>query len=325
MSQEETPVRPMHVTVLAGGDSSERDVSLDSGRAVAEALRQRSHVVELFDPAVAPLEGLPKSTEIILPMLHGTGAEDGTLQARLNRMAVPWLGSSAESSKLTFDKIATKELLSSAGHPLAPGVALHAAMKDNVILSASRRIGYPQVIKPAEQGSSVGISIVRAAAEVSAAVREARRWGIRFLIEQYIVGREVTVPVIDDCVFPAVEILPSGEWYDYSAKYQDDSTGYRVAPPDLPAELSAIVRDACRVCGVSAISRTDLRIGSGNRCHILEINTIPGMTSHSLVPMSASSIGISMGVLCEQLLLKRLGRIRCATWERNENSLGAAA
>ena len=275
MSQEETQHRPLHIAVLSGGDSSEREVSLDSGRCVADALQQRGHTVELLDPAQAPLENLSASTDIILPMLHGTGAEDGTLQMRLDQLGIPWLGSSVESSRLTFDKIATRTALTAAGLPIAPGVALHEAMSNDEILSASHLIGFPQVIKPAAQGSSVGVSLVRTDSDVIAAIREARRWGSRFLIEQYIAGREVTVPVIDDCVFPAVEVLPSAEWYDYFAKYKDDSTGYKVAPPDLPAELSEIVRTACRVCGVTAISRTDLRIDRTGRCCILEINTIP--------------------------------------------------
>ena len=327
MSQEETRNRPLHIAVLSGGDSSEREVSLDSGRCVADALQERGHRVELFDPSLESLENLSRSTEIILPMLHGTGAEDGTLQMQLDQLDIPWLGSSAESSRLTFDKIATRAALRAAGLPIAPGVALDEAMSDDEMLSASHLIGFPQVIKPAAQGSSVGVSIVRTDSDVITAIHEARRWGSRFLIEQYIEGREVTVPVIVGCVFPAVEILPSVEWYDYFAKYKDDKTVYNVVPPNLPLDLSEVVRTACRVCGVTAISRTDLRIDGTGRCCILEINTIPGMTSHSLVPMSARSLGISTGELCEQLLLKRLGRIRHTRWEGQQetiNSLPAA-
>ena len=325
MPQEETRTAPLRIAVLSGGDSSEREVSLESGRCVADALQGRGHFVELFDPAIESLENLSRSTEIILPMLHGTGAEDGTLQMRLDQLGIPWLGSSAESSRLTFDKIATRAVLSAAGLPIAPGVALDEAMSDDEMLAASHQIGFPQVVKPAAQGSSVGVSIVRTDSDVIAAIREARCWGSRCLIEQYIAGREVTVPVIDDCVFPAVEILPSVEWYDYFAKYKDDKTVYRVVPPRLPVELSEIVRTACRVCGVTAISRTDLRIDGAGGCWILEINTIPGMTTHSLVPMSARSLGISTGELCEQLLLKRLSRIRRTRWEGQQETINSAA
>ena len=325
MPQEETRTPPLRIAVLSGGDSSEREVSLESGRCVADALQRRGHCVELFDPAIESLENLSRSTEIILPMLHGTGAEDGTLQMRLDQLGIPWLGSSAESSRLTFDKIATRAVLSAAGLPIAPGVALDEAMSDDEMLAASHQIGFPQVVNPAAQGSSVGVTIVRTDSDVIAAIREARRWGSQSLIEQYIAGREVTVPVIDDCVFPAVEILPSVEWYDYFAKYKDDKTVYRVVPPNLPVELSEIVRTACRVCGVTAISRTDLRIDGAGRCWILEINTIPGMTTHSLVPMSARSLGISTGELCEQLLLKRLSRIRRTRWEGQQETINSAA
>lgn len=325
MSQEETACTPLRIAVLLGGDSSEREVSLDSGHCVAEALARRGHRVEFVDPAAVALEQISSEIEIILPMLHGTGAEDGSLQLRLDRLGIPWLGSSAESSRLTFDKIAARAVLAAAGLPIAPGIALHAAMSADAIARASDQIGFPQVVKPAAQGSSIGVSIVHNTAELRAAQESALQWGSSFLIEQFIAGREVTVPVIDGCVFPAVEILPSREWYDYSAKYSDDATGYRVAPANLPRNLNQIVRSACEVCGVSAISRTDLRIDAEGRCSILEINTIPGMTSHSLVPMSAAALGITVGELCETLLLKKLGRIQTARWEDPNNSIRAAA
>jgi D-alanine-D-alanine ligase len=147
------------------------------------------------------------------------------------------------------------------------------------------------------------------------AVREATRWCPRFLIEQFIVGREITVPVINGVAFPAIEIVPSGAWYDYQAKYHDEKTQYRVSPQGLPDSLNESVLRACRVCDVSAISRTDLRVDASGRCWILEINTIPGMTSHSLVPMSAQALGISLGELCEHVLQQRLNRISSVSWE----------
>lgn len=129
--------------------------------------------------------------------------------------------------------------------------------------------------------------------------------------------------MIDEIVFPAVEIQPSGSWFDYNAKYVDDRTQYIVNPQNLPHDLNQVVLQACRACGVTAISRTDLRIDREGRCWILEINTIPGMTSHSLVPMSALSLGISSGELCEQLLLKHLGRISSTSWERQSRLCAA--
>ena len=247
-------------------------------------------------------------------MLHGTGAEDGILQTQLDQLGIPWLGSSAEASRLTFNKIATRTTLQAAGLLVPPGVALNRISSPSLIHEAARCVGYPLVVKPSEQGSSVGISIVQQESQLDDAVREATRWCPRFLIEQFIVGREITVPVINGVAFPAIEIVPSGAWYDYQAKYHDEQTQYRVSPPGLPDSLNESVLRACRVCDVSAISRTDLRVDASGRCWILEINTIPGMTSHSLVPMSARALGISMGELCEQTLLEKLNRPTAVAW-----------
>ena len=247
-------------------------------------------------------------------MLHGTGAEDGILQTQLDQLGIPWLGSCAEASRLTFNKIATRTTLQAAGLLVPPGVALNRISSPSLIHEAARCVGYPLVVKPSEQGSSVGISIVQQESQLDDAVREATRWCPRFLIEQFIVGREITVPVINGVAFPAIEIVPSGAWYDYQAKYHDEQTQYRVSPPGLPDNLNESVLRACRVCDVSAISRTDLRVDASGRCWILEINTIPGMTSHSLVPMSARALGISMGELCEQTLLEKLNRPTAVAW-----------
>ena len=308
MSQAETSANRLRIVVLAGGDSAEREVSLDSGRNVVDVLQQRGHDVQLLDPAKSPFSSIPTDTDIVLPMLHGTGAEDGVLQTQLDQLGIPWLGSSAEASRLTFSKIATRTTLQAAGLLVPPGVALNRISSPSLIHEAARCVGYPLVVKPSEQGSSVGVSIVHQESQLDDAVREATHWCPRFLIEQFIVGREITVPVINGVVFPAIEIVPSGAWYDYQAKYHDEQTQYRVSPPGLPDSLNESVLRACRVCNVSAISRTDLRVDASGRCWILEINTIPGMTSHSLVPMSARALGISLGELCEQTLLEKLNR-----------------
>jgi D-alanine-D-alanine ligase len=311
MSQAETSADRLRIVVLAGGDSAEREVSLESGRNVANALQQRGHQVQLLDPAKSPLSSIAADTDIVLP----TGAEDGVLQTQLDQLGIPWLGSSAEASRLTFNKIATRTTLQAAGLLVPPGVALNRISSPSLIHEAARCVGYPLVVKPSEQGSSVGISIVQQESQLDDAVRAATRWCPRFLIEQFIVGREITVPVINGVAFPAIEIVPSGAWYDYQAKYHDEKTQYRVSPQGLPDSLNESVLRACRVCDVSAISRTDLRVDASGRCWILEINTIPGMTSHSLVPMSAQALGISLGELCEHVLQHRLNRIRSVTWE----------
>lgn len=302
MSTPVTSFRQLRITVLAGGDSAEREVSLESGACAAKALQERGHEVLLFDPARRAISEIPRDTEVIFPMLHGTGGEDGTLQQRLEQLGIPWFGSSAAASALTFDKAATRRILANAGLPVAPGIALpHDAGKEQIHI-ASRRIGFPQVVKPAAQGSSVGVSIVDAESEVDHAAAEAARWSHIFLIEKFIAGREITVPVINGDIYPVIEILPAARWYNYSAKYTDESTRYQVAPDNLPANLSDIVLAACETCGVTGISRTDLRLDANGDAWILEINTIPGMTSHSLVPMSIRAHGQSVGELCERLL-----------------------
>ncbi len=310
MSQTFSQCNPLRIVVLSGGDSAEREVSLESGACVAVALRQRGHRVLQFDPSILALHEIPRTTDVIFPMLHGTGGEDGTLQRQLDRLGIPWLGSSAEASALTFNKVATREILAKAGLPVALGISFSHDAPSNLIRAASIQIGYPQVVKPAAQGSSVGITIVDSEQEIVAAAAEAARWSDMFLIEKYIEGREVTVPVINGEAFPVVEILPASRWYDYSAKYTDDATRYDVAPKNLPANLTDIVLAACETCQVNGISRTDLRVDSHGHVWILEINTIPGMTSHSLVPMSARARGISVGELCEQLLLQSVARFR---------------
>ena len=308
---------PLRIVVLAGGDSAERKVSLESGACVTTELRQRGHRVLQFDPAILALHEIPRNTGVILPMLHGTGGEDGTLQRELERLGIPWLGSSAKASALTFDKVATRKILANAGLPVAPGIALPQNASSESIKNASRQIGYPQVVKPASQGSSVGISIVDSELDIEAAATEALRWGEVFLIEKFIEGREVTVPVVNGEAYPVVEILPTARWYDYEAKYIDETTRYDVAPGQLPANLTEIVLAACKACGVTGISRTDLRVDSAGQAWILEINTIPGMTSHSLVPMSARARGIGIGELCEQLLLQAIDRSRTLPINKN--------
>jgi len=303
---------PLQIIVLAGGASAEREVSLDSGRTVAAALTALGHRVELLDPAECPLADFPVHGDVIVPMLHGTGGEDGTLQRQLESTGLPWLGSSPAASALTFNKAATRHLLLQAGLPVAAGCVLRKHQPLTAARQAAERLGYPVVVKPTEQGSSVGISLVQHPEQLQQALQAALAWGTDCLLEEYVPGREITVPIVDDTVFPAVEILPAGPWYDYAAKYSDESTGYRIAPPDLPPELLTTVQRACRVCGVTAISRTDVRLRPDGSFCILEINTIPGMTSHSLVPMSAASLGIGVGELLESLIRKRLALSRRA-------------
>jgi len=295
----------LRILVLAGGTSAERDVSLESGHAVAETLLQRGHSVQILDPALTPLSTATDS-DIILPMLHGTGAEDGTLQHQLEQHGIPWLGSSAAASALTFSKSATRQALAAAGLPVAPGCTATADDTPASIEQAARALGTPLVVKPSAQGSSIGISVVHSWDQLPDALELAFRWGPQIVLERWIAGREITVPVIDGQLFPAIEILPARPWYDYQAKYGDLQTRYQPNPKGLPDALLPAVLRAVQLCGVSAISRTDLRVAPDGTFCILEINTVPGMTSHSLVPMSIAAAGWDAGELLELLLWRRL-------------------
>lgn len=287
--------------MLAGGDSAEREVSLESGLCVTMALQQRGHDVARMDPAETPLtsERLLEF-DVVLPLVHGTGGEDGSLQQRLQDLRVPYVGSSASASALTFDKVATRQVLQKAGIRIPAGFVVASQTDGPQIVAAASLLKYPVVVKPAAQGSSVGVSIVLADKDLLQAVRLARSFGPVVLIEQFIAGRELTVPVVDGLALPAVEIIPARSWYDYAAKYHDGRTQYVVHPLNVSAEPEKTAVRACEICQVSAISRVDFRVDDNGTAWVLEINTIPGMTSHSLVPMSAAACGLSLGELCEQ-------------------------
>lgn len=308
-SPASTPGGSLSILVLSGGGSAEREISLESGRAVAGALLRRGHAVRLHDPACTPLSGLA-DIDVILPLLHGTGGEDGALQSELERLRIPWLGSSAAASALTFSKSATRRKLGEAGLPTADGFTACAGADQRVIALQAEALGLPLVVKPSEQGSSIGITIVSDMKDFPEALATAYRWGSEVIVERWIPGREITVPVIDGELFPAVEILPGRPWYDYEAKYRDEQTRYVTNPASLPAGLLEAVQRAVATCGVSAISRTDLRLAADGCFYILEINTIPGMTSHSLVPMSIGAAGREVGEVLEALLWRRVCAVR---------------
>ncbi len=292
---------PPRILIISGGTSEERSVSLESGAAVQAALEEAGYGTGLWDPANIDAEAFPFADwDLAFPVLHGTGGEDGRLQNLLKKNRLPWIGSSAEASVRTFDKIQTRRLLSQQGIPVAPGMCLHEPASDCPD-------EFPVVVKPARQGSSIGISLVRHRRDWDAAVRNAYRLCDDIVVEQFISGREVSVPVIYGHLLPAVEVLPDGVWYDFDSKYRSQSTQYRADPPDLPPEVLRLARQACQACQVDGIARVDFRIDRAGRPFVLEINTIPGMTSHSLVPISAAAAGLSLPELCDRCVRHRLG------------------
>lgn len=297
----------MKILVLAGGHSAERDISLQSGRCVADALANSGHNVETIDPATTRIDFLNANHwEIAIPMVHGTGGEDGVLQKSLDTIGLKYVGSSATASELTFNKIRTNSLLKAHGLAVANSVIVKCQQSPADQRIDVLSLGLPVVTKPPRQGSSVGINIVTTEDQIQAALLSAFEYDELCLVESFIDGREITVPVIDGRPFPAIEIRPAEAWYDYEAKYKDDRTEYIVAPDNVSTSISDLAVAACEICNVTGIARVDFRIDRDSKPYILEINTIPGMTSHSLVPKSAAYVQLSMSDVCELAIRNRL-------------------
>ncbi|MDG1893528.1 MAG: D-alanine--D-alanine ligase [Fuerstiella sp.] len=301
----------LKILVLAGGMSSERDVSLESGRCVAAALRDAKHHVDVVDPRDTLVESLPRQKwDVAVPMVHGTGGEDGVLQRQLIDAGIQYTGSSPEASALTFDKIRTNRLLSEYDVAVPEGIVVDSRHGLPQNLAAVAAFGGHVVTKPPRQGSSIGVSIVQQEYDVAAGLELAFQFDNECLVERFVAGREVTVPVVDGRALPAIEIRPAVQWYDYHSKYADDRTEYRVAPDDLPPTLTRIAVNACRICDVTGIARVDFRVDEQGQAWLLEVNTVPGMTTHSLVPKSAAAMGLSMAELCQRAIATQLQRPR---------------
>lgn len=300
MTNSSSQSRSDRVLVILGGDSPERAVSLESGQAVLKALAGAGYTVGLWDPAETAAEQLnPSDWDVAFPMLHGTGGEDGQVHQHLQAMGLPWVGCSIDGSSLTFDKSLTRERLQAHDVPVPRGCTVTS-------VDAPLPQVFPVVVKPARQGSSIGISLVHHEDQWVPALREALALSSDVVVESYIAGRELSVPVIDGEVFPVVEIAVRDGWYDYHNKYEADTTSYCVAPSDVPSDLGQLALRACQVCDVEGIMRVDFRLDENGRSFILEINTIPGMTAHSLVPMSAAFVGMSLSELCDRSVQHRL-------------------
>lgn len=292
------------IAVLYGGTSAERDVSLRSGQTVAAALAERGHAVELIDPAVTPISEVDWNRfDSAFISLHGTYGEDGQVQHELQAIGVPYTGSDAAASAIAFDKWAAKQRFAAVG--VATPAARLVRCADDVVVAAAE-IGYPLVVKPCSQGSSVGVTIVREPGTLEVAAEECFRHDTRGLVETAIVGEEWTVGLIDHRPLIPIRITPARGFYDYEAKYRDDRTGYHIADeetsPTLIAELQDVARRAGESLGTSGIARVDFRVDESNQPWVLEVNTVPGFTSHSLIPKAATAEGIDFGELCESML-----------------------
>ncbi|MBU6505645.1 MAG: D-alanine--D-alanine ligase [Betaproteobacteria bacterium] len=323
----------MNVAVLLGGDSSERDVSIASAAQVVKALRGRGHRVwavdtrhgwldagqeaALFSHAVtavppaaganggSSLQALLKapgqdSIDLWFLALHGGSGEDGRMQGLLEMTGIPYTGSGVLGSAVAMDKDIAKRLLVAAGVPTPDWMMAPADSR-----AVGERLGWPVVVKPSKQGSTVGLSVVREAASLDSAVAAARAFDDEVMIERFVPGRELTCPVLGDGALAVGEIiLKRGEIFDYEAKYQPGGA-QEVFPADLPADIARQVQQlslqAHRALKLKGYSRSDFRLDGAGQLWCLEVNTLPGLTAMSLLPQAAAAQGVSFGELVERI------------------------
>ena len=300
------------VAVLMGGASAEREISLMSGTGVLQALRTSGVDAHAFDPAQRDLIELRRDGfERCFIALHGRFGEDGTVQGALELLGIPYTGSGVMASSIAIDKVMTKRVWLAEGIPTPRHVLLRrGAYSQQQIITIPDDLGLPLIVKPAREGSSIGVAKVAGYSEMQKAVAQAAQLDADILCEQFISGDEVTCPVIgsgDDArALPVIRIVAPDGNYDYQNKYFTDDTQYLVPaglPPGEEETIQALVLKAYRVLGCRGWGRVDVMIDASTRApYLLELNTSPGMTGHSLVPMSARAAGISYEALCVQLL-----------------------
>src|SRR5665213_932849 len=299
------------VAVLLGGDSSEREISLLSGNAVLAGLVRRSVDAHAFDPKERALSELvDKGFDRVWIALHGPGGEDGTVQGALAFMGVPYTGSGVMGSAIGMDKLATKRLAQSIGVATADFVLLHG---QDDFDAALERLGLPLIVKPATQGSSVGMTKVARAEDLPAAYAAAAKLETSVFAEPWITGGEYTVAILKERALPSIRIETPRTFYDYEAKYFRSDTQYLV-PSGLSAmaeeHLANLALAAFGAVGASGWGRADFMMDATGRPLLLEVNTIPGMTDHSLVPMAARAVGIDFDELVWQVLETSTARVR---------------
>jgi D-alanine-D-alanine ligase len=302
------------VAVLYGGGSSERDISLLTGNAVLAALKRRGVNAQGFDPAEHALADLQTlKIERVWIALHGPGGEDGTVQGALEFLGVPYTGSGVLGSAIAMDKLRSKRLAQAAGVATPEFVVLEATSDLDLAL---KRLGLPLIVKPASQGSSVGMARVERAEDLPQAWKDARRIESTVFAERWISGGEYTVAILHGAALPSIRIETPRSFYDYEAKYFRDDTRY-FCPSGLaaPAEqqLAKLALASYEACAVEGWGRVDFMLDAAGKPLLLEINTIPGMTDHSLVPMAARAAGIDFDELVWRVLETSLTRTRIAS------------
>ncbi|MFA5088213.1 MAG: D-alanine--D-alanine ligase [Candidatus Omnitrophota bacterium] len=298
------------IGVLMGGYSSEREISLKSGRAVSLALKEAGCSVKDIDIQTrneADILDMIRKSEIDVAFiaLHGCLGEDGKIQSILEKAGIPYTGSGVSANQLAIDKILTQETLRQRQIPIPAYRIIPQGQKvdfDTLLVDLK---GLPVVVKPASEGSSIGVTIVSQINDLPPALARAFQYGQRILVEQYIRGRELTVGILGDEALPIVEIRPKNDFFDFSAKYQHGMTEYIVPAPipeDVAGEIQTLALAAHRSLGCKDLSRVDVMLNEQMRPFFLEINTIPGFTSTSLLPMAARCKGIPFKELCLKLV-----------------------
>jgi D-alanine-D-alanine ligase len=304
MCEHETSRR--RVVVLAGGDSAEREVSLASGRAVARALAAAGHQIEVVDPATTDLAAVDWSDlDACFMALHGGSGEDGRIQSRLENLGVAYTGSRPAACQLAMSKSAAKQRFVMAGVPTAEYVVLHADCTRDAVCLCDEGVGFPLVVKPDCQGSSIGVGFAQDAYELQARVAEARRFDAAVIAERWIDGREFTVALLGRRPLPLLEIVTPRGLFDYEAKYESALTEYRFEhglPPAVAESLTTVAVGAAESLDTSGLVRVDLMLDRCGRPWVLEVNTVPGLTDHSLAPKAAARAGLDMIGLCSWMI-----------------------
>ncbi|MFA5976254.1 MAG: D-alanine--D-alanine ligase [Elusimicrobiota bacterium] len=294
-------LRGRRIGVLMGGTSAERDISLKTGCAIWQSLkRQGFHAVAIDAAKPLPASLQRHKIDCAYIALHGPGGEDGAVQGLLQWLGIPYTGSGILASALAMDKIASKRLFEAAHLPTAPWFSLQ---KEELpkSLPQAKRFGFPLVVKPVDQGSAIGVSIVRSANEWGPAVRSAARYGSTLLVEKFLSGPEITVGVLGKQTLPVIEIVPCDRsFYDFHAKYAPGGSRH-ILPASLSAAVSRRASElalaACRVLQVRAVARVDLIVDRKAGPTLLEVNTVPGMTETSLLPDAARAVGMDFDAL----------------------------
>lgn len=300
----------LRVAVLLGGPSAEREVSLQSGAAVAAALSAAGHSVVQVDPALVEARDFNwRSVDVAFIALHGRFGEDGQIQQILETAGVPYTGSDVTASRLAISKSATKERFLQQGVPTAPYVLIHESDSAHHITRQASTLGFPLVVKPDTQGSSLGVTIVPSIETLPIALTRCFQYDPFGLLERWIAGTEWTAGFVDDLALPLIHIETDRAFFDYHAKYKDEGTGYRFdgnVTASIQQQIARAAGDACHAVGTRGVARVDLMLDSEDRPWVLEVNTVPGMTDHSLVPKAAAQAGMSFTELCERCLQSAL-------------------